>query len=674
MGFFHKKIDSYPITEDCTNLKKYNELGNRMKTLLAESPQETGVREQGNGYFYEKTLGILKIPYKEWLELMPPFLWGINQADYLGGELKVLKRDELGRVIYQRERMLLKTTGSWFLKFFIKTLPMDLTKVERIRYLKNETIIEWSAYYSNNGSVKIDDGFLRFSPHSEYETKVEFLSKHQVRIGTFFEKFYLARKVFHTILKKELHRIFKNTITQYEEIAKGSLDPKTLYDYSYHGRNVWKNWARNIKAPMEVLKPSNLQELSSYVKNASKNKAKIRVVGAGHSWSPITALHRGFLISLDKMNQILWVNEEKKQVKVEAGIRLFQLNEKLAKLRLGLSVLGTIDRQSIAGVISTGTHGTGIQYPPIHHLVVEIDLMDAEGNIQTCSREKNPELFMAAACGVGTMGIITAVTLQCESLFHLKQERYLCSLTFALEKLESLYKENEHVKLWWFPYTKEVLVTTQNRTFEPKKRNLFYKWYTHYFSQYVILQLTIFFAALLPLELIKKINQKGLILLPKRNSHVDESYEIFHFPLPVRHFEAEFSIPIEHAKAALMDLIRAVEEGDFKISFPCVEIRFVKGDDVYLSPAFGRDSCYIGIFQSLFSPKEKYFQKVEKVMDQYGGRPHWGKMHHKNSLTLPSLYPQWDSFIAVQRKMDPHEVFMNSYEEELFLPPTEKKE
>jgi L-gulonolactone oxidase len=96
------------------------------------------------------------------------------------------------------------------------------------------------------------------------------------------------------------------------------------------------------------------------------------------------------------------------------------------------------------------------------------------------------------------------------------------------------------------------------------------------------------------------------------------------------------------------------------ISFP-VEVRFTAADDIPLSTAHGRTSCYIAVHMYQGTQYQQYFEAVEDIMDDYGGRPHWGKLHFQTAETLAPRYPEWGRFQSARRRLDPDGVFTNAY-------------
>ncbi|MQA97612.1 MAG: hypothetical protein GEV11_24405 [Streptosporangiales bacterium] len=141
---------------------------------------------------------------------------------------------------------------------------------------------------------------------------------------------------------------------------------------------------------------------------------------------------------------------------------------------------------------------------------------------------------------------------------------------------------------------------------------------------------------------------------------VDRSYRVFCSPRLVRFTEMEYAVPRAHAVEAARAVKEIAERAAYAVSFP-IEVRFVAADDALLSPAVGRDTCYIAVHVYRGRPWEPYFREVERLMDGFGGRPHWGKRHFQTAETLRPRYPEWDRFAAVRKRLDPEGRFTNDY-------------
>src|SRR4051812_7593631 len=199
---------------------------------------------------------------------------------------------------------------------------------------------------------------------------------------------------------------------------------------------TWTNWAGNqTSRPVEVATPQRPDDVSAAILRAGARGLPVKAVGAGHSFTAV-AVTDGLQLRLDKLTGITHVDRERSRVRVLAGTPLHTLNPALHALGLALPNLGDIDRQSLAGAISTGTHGTGIRLQGIAAAVSGLVLALADGSLLECSAEVEPRVFQAARVGLGALGVITEVELQCVPAFRLHAKEFGVDLLEVLERVQ----------------------------------------------------------------------------------------------------------------------------------------------------------------------------------------------------------------------------------------------
>lgn len=431
----------------------------------------------------------------------------------------------------------------------------------------------------------------------------------------------------------------------------------------------WKNWSETYSChPRQFFQPTSISEIISILKRAEIEKSKVKVVGAGHSPSRIT-LTNDYMINLDKMNRIISIDSKEKLVKVEAGIRITELNEILSKNGLALSVLGSISEQSVAGAISTGTHGTGLKFGICATYIKEIEFISSTGEVILASKAESPQIFSAILCGLGALGIIVTVTLQCEAAYNLEAISYPISYEKIKKNYKTMARSSEHFRFWIFPHTSKCSVWQANRTKKTTTKKSYFsfvkeKWIGYYLLEF-LLYCSLYLSSLVPL--INRLYQS--ILFNRKVTHVDRNDRVFNFDCLFKQYVTEWSIPIDNLPFALDSLLEIIKEKDLKVHFP-IEVRFVKGDDIMVSPCFGRDSCYIGII--MYRPYghpisyEEYFKSYEQMMVKLGGRPHWAKEILSENIFFSHIYPQWDEFKKIREALDPEHRFSNEYLDRIF--------
>ena len=415
------------------------------------------------------------------------------------------------------------------------------------------------------------------------------------------------------------------------------------------------NWARNVRStPAQILRPTSEMALVEMIHHTAP--ARIRVVGGNHSWSDIAATD-DVLINLDGLDQVLSVAGN--QVCVAAGIRIGALNEALAERGLAMSSLGSIDEQSIAGAISTATHGSGVDHGVLSTQVVGLRLLTMDGVVRELSAQQDPVLFDAARVGLGCLGIITAVTLRCEAAFRLAETATPMSFIEATTRIPELVSAGEYVKLWWLPGADIVQVFSANRTAAPAVPRPVKEWLDTRLLNPILFPAVLALGAAIPL-LIPMLSRIVAAIYFRPDARVDHSHRVLHIPMPPRHLESEYALPIEQAGEALRRLRALIEQSGLGVNF-VQELRFVAADDLPMSPATGRVSCYLGAYTAVPRHAERYFAAFEEVMRELGGRPHWGKVFTATPDQLAATYPGWADFVALRQRLDPENRLVNPF-------------
>lgn len=430
----------------------------------------------------------------------------------------------------------------------------------------------------------------------------------------------------------------------------------------------WSNWSGHQQcAPEAIDHPSTESELVELVKTAERHGQTVKAAGSGHSFNDV-ACTGGRLVLLDRYAAVRSIDRETGRVTVEAGITLEALNEVLAAAGLALPNLGDIAYQTIAGAISTATHGTGARLGNLATQVVELELVTADGSVLRCSAAEKPEVFQAARVGLGALGVVSTVTLQCVPAFRLRAVEAPRKLDELLETMQDLAEGNDHFEFFWFPHTETCLTKTNNRTDEPLRVPPAWKaWRDDVLLSNHVYGLVCRIGRARP-SLIPRLARFVAGQLGSRRL-VDRSDRVFASPRLVRFNEMEYAVPRPAAVEAVRAVRALIEERGFRVNFP-VEVRFVAGDDIFLSPSTGRDTCYVAVHLARGMDFEPYFRAVEDVMRSFDGRPHWGKLHFRTAADLARSYPDWERFQAVRRRLDPEGRFANAYTDRVLGPIT----
>jgi L-gulonolactone oxidase len=432
----------------------------------------------------------------------------------------------------------------------------------------------------------------------------------------------------------------------------------------------WQNWAGNQSArPAQVAQARDLDDVSRVVRSAADRGLRVRPVGAGHSFTA-AAVTDGVLLRLDHLTGVTDIDPTTLRVRVLAGTRLHQLNPALQAAGLALPNLGDIDRQAVAGAIATGTHGTGARLHGIASSVTGLTMTLADGSVLQCSAEQHPDVFQAARVGLGALGVVTEVELQCVPAFRLQAVERPEPLLPLLERIQEEADAHDHFELYWFPHTDRTMTKRNDRVpaaaAGPGPLPAWRAWLDD---------------ELLANGLFEQVNRVGArwpplvpgmaqltarALSPREFS--DDSWRVFCSRRAVRFVESEYAVP----RAAVRDVVLAlkdwVDRHDDALPFP-VEVRFLAADDVWLSTAYGRDTAYVAVHQYHRMEHARYFSAFEAIVAEHAGRPHWGKLHTLDAERLRPLYPRFDDVLRVRRQLDPTGLFGNDYLERVLGPP-----
>lgn len=424
----------------------------------------------------------------------------------------------------------------------------------------------------------------------------------------------------------------------------------------------WKNWAGNqTAAPNQWLSPDSEDEVGAVVSDAVRRGRKVKVVGSGHSFTA-TAVADDVLVDLSRLKQVDQVDAARGVVRVGAGVSIADLNIALETQGWALANLGDIAYQSIAGAISTSTHGTGAGLTGLADQVAALTLIDGRG----CRRrldESDGEAFRAAQVSVGSLGVITSVEMRVVPAFVLQAVEAPMRLDRVLGSLDDLVSGNDHFEFYWIPHTRWTLTKRNNRSEAPAEPlSAVKKWWQKSFLENTafgaLCRMGRSFPSAIP-RLATALPSSGTVTFS------DASHRVFASQRRVRFVEMEYAIPRAACAEALNRIVDMVERRGHRVSFP-VEVRFTAPDRPLLSTAHGRDSAYIAVHMYKGTPFEAYFRDVEAVMADYAGRPHWGKMHYLDGARLSDLYPGWSTFLGVRQEFDPDGVFVNGYVRRIF--------
>lgn len=420
--------------------------------------------------------------------------------------------------------------------------------------------------------------------------------------------------------------------------------------------NFGKTWSFS---PKNIAYPTSASEISEIVKNAKK----VRTMGSRHSWSK-GIVSEDTLVSLDKMCQLGTVNKATNQVVVQAGITLKETIAQLEIQGYAFYNLGSINAQSIAGAISTATHGTGLGFQCLASQVESLKLIDGEGNNREFT--KNDEAFNAIVTGFGSFGIVYEYLLNVVPCFQMHAITDNTTFDDLIENLDSYVKGYDHFKFWWLKPNDNVIIFKYNRTNEPRNDSDFGRWFNDEFVGVIA------FRSFLALEklsrkLVPTLNNILTKTAGKLFDRICKSYVGFLTPVPPVHRETEWAFDYANAQQILKDYKEMLMNDGYEYSF-VQEIRFTQADNFWLSPAYGRDSLWLSMYNvDSVANYDDQLMRFEKFARANGGRPHWGKEATLNAQYLNTQFEKIGQFQTLMKELDPQEKFVNNWIKKIFL-------
>ena len=399
----------------------------------------------------------------------------------------------------------------------------------------------------------------------------------------------------------------------------------------------WENWAGNIKCRPQTFKtPGSEEDLVSIVRQCTHDARIIRVAGSGHSFTPLCETD-DTLLSLAGLNGVVAADAAACEATIWAGTTISQLGPRLHELGMAFENQGDVDYQAMAGAVSTGTHGTGTRFGSFSSCVTALRLVLASGEILHCSATVEPEVFRAARVSLGTLGVITQVTIRLVPSYRLHERIWAAPFEEAVHQIDGQINGNEHFEFFWLPSDDMMLMKALNSTDAQP------------FGQDV------------PPEA-----PPGTIERYYHPERVDWSYRVYPSERTTPFVEMEFAVPAARGPECFRELRQLLREKHPSVVWP-IEYRTQRGDDSYLSSVYQRDSVTLSVHESPDKPYQRYFDDVEAIFRNHDGRPHWGKLHSHRARDLQPLFPMWDRFSAVRDRLDPQQRFLNPYLRGLLL-------
>lgn len=470
-------------------------------------------------------------------------------------------------------------------------------------------------------------------------------------------------------------------------------------------RQSWRNCIGSvITQPLRLYRPTTLAELRSVIQQAAAHGCRVKAAGAGHSFTDV-ATTTDFLVDTQGLNHPLPLEtdvlkdgtETDTLFETEAGIVVRDLNEALWDAGLGLINMGGYDGQTIMGVISTSTHGSGIAIGPLSGFAQSLTFVVAGGRVLRIEPKdgmtdparwaaKHPDIelvqdddcFHACQVSIGCMGVVYSLVLQVCERYWMKEERTLSTWRQVKQDLQDgrVLAENRHYEVLVNPYLTNgehtCLITRRNPVQEPTvppkqlpHRNYLVELFAKFpGSGQLLLNLINTVPDLVPT--IIDTAMQGLVA-----DYVDRSYRVFNIGAAndVPAYGSEIGFPLVTHLDAVERILQIAADGQRAgkayLTSP-FSLRFVKASPAFMSMMHGTDTCMVEfpMLDNTIGGKE-LLRRIEGEMYALGGRPHWGLLNFisgGNGL-LESMYPRYDTWLAVYRQLNPDGTFDNAFTE-----------
>ena len=429
---------------------------------------------------------------------------------------------------------------------------------------------------------------------------------------------------------------------------------------------TWRNWSGSVRTtPARVETPRDEGEVVDLVTRAAAEGLRVKPVGAGHSFSAI-AEAPDVQVDLRHLTGVSRTDPSTRQVSLRAGTRLHSIPSLLRPLGLAMANLGDIDRQTVSGAVSTGTHGTGLGFGGIATQVVGLRLIDGTGQVHDLTADD--PVLAGAVVGLGALGVVTELTLRCVDAFVLRAVERPEPLEQVLDTFLDRCRAEDHLEFYWFPHTEVALTKTNTRLpgdaeLAPLGRRQ--RLVDDQLLANGVYGLTCRLGARLP-RVVPTVNRAATALVGDR-AFTDRSHRVFTTSRRVRFHETEWALPLEALPEVQREIAAMIERQRLRVSFP-LEFRAAAPDDLWLSTAHGRTTGYVAVHRFAGEDPGPYFRAVRDIALAHDGRPHWGKMHDLDHATLAASYPRMADFLALRDRLDPGRTLANPYLEQVLGP------
>lgn len=414
------------------------------------------------------------------------------------------------------------------------------------------------------------------------------------------------------------------------------------------------NWSGSISfTPADHRTLASEEEIVAAVAEARERGRTVRPAGSRHSSTPLYATDE-WLLSVDDHAGLLGHDSDALTATLASGTTLEQAGRALGEVGLAMENFGDVNYQTIAGAISTGTHGSGLRFGTLSTTLVGGRLVTADGNVLPFGTEagrdeagephpdgprlddpRPDDLLRAVQVSLGSLGVFSSMTLRVEPALDLRRRNWMTHVDWVAEHFDELVSSNRHMDFYWYPRSDEAQVRILNEPGEhpdwsPPPDGL---------------------------------RHRGDNL---KDDETGPNWDILTNDRDLRFDEMEYMFPYADAMEVFAQVRQRIKQRHRHEVGWRVLVRTIAGDDGLISTCHGRDTVSIALLHNNELPHQEYFADMEPFMLELGGRPHWGKKHTLDHDRLAGLYPRWQDFLDIRRRLDSDGLFLNPYLRTLF--------
>jgi xylitol oxidase len=408
-----------------------------------------------------------------------------------------------------------------------------------------------------------------------------------------------------------------------------------------------KNWAGNLEYSSERVQTATSLE---QVRTVVKKENKLKVLGTRHCFNNIADSKDGFL-SLKPMNEVIAIDAAR-TVMVGAGITYGQLCPYLDSKGFALHNLASLPHISVAGACTTATHGSGEKNGNLSTAVSGLEIVTASGEVVKLSRERDGETFRGAVVGLGALGVITAITLDVQPRFTMRQYVYedlpLGALKDHFDAIESSGYSVSLFTDWQKQRINEVWIKSR---VEP---GVAFDATPEFFGAKAAIK------NLHPIADLSAENCTEQMGVPGPWYERLPHFRMGFTPSAGKELQSEYFIPRQHAVEAILAIERLRDQVSPHLLIS--EIRAIAADQLWMSPCYEQSCVTIHFtWKQDWPAVSQLLPVIEKELAPFQARPHWGKLFTTSPATLKGIYKKMPAFIELSRKYDPDGKFRNEF-------------